>query len=142
MPGLGRPQNGGTLHSSPHSEPTGSSASGVLRQLYWIRTRRPQFPPRSRAPVIFLRFSTRSLRGPGPSFSSSPPFMLLILQIFTARRVFPAALAVGLRFYRTVRSVMRFRLVRSWPRPFWFASRLRWGAPPLLIGAQEKNFCS
>jgi len=36
--------------------------------------------------------------------------MLLILQIFTARCAFPAALAVYLRFYRTVRPVMRFRL--------------------------------
>jgi len=51
--------------------------------------------------------------------------MLLILQIFTARCAFPAALAVGLRFYRTVRPVMRFRLALSWPRPFSSAAEIR-----------------
>ena len=60
--------------------------------------------------------------------------MLLILQIFTACCAFPAALAVGLRSYRTVRPVMRFRALVATSFLVCFTPVGR-----ALIGAQEKT---
>ena len=65
--------------------------------------------------------------------------MLLILQIFAACCVFPAALAVGLRFCLMVRSVTRFRLALSLATFFLVCFTLGVGSSTALIGPQEKT---
>jgi len=60
MPGLGRPQWGHAPQQAPTLNQRELSASRVLRQQYWARTRllpTPKLPLR----VIFLRFSTPQL---------------------------------------------------------------------------------